>query len=57
MLNANKTICTKEFVAKEVFWIQKDLRDLIDEKEYNIKSVEKVLVKLENLKELIKNIT
>ena len=57
MLNANKTICTKEFVAKEVFWIQEDLRDLIDEKEYNIKSVEKVLVKLENLKELIKNIT
>tara|TARA_R110002020_G_scaffold115318_6_gene265198 strand:+ start:4659 stop:4832 length:174 start_codon:yes stop_codon:yes gene_type:complete len=57
MLKENKTICTKEFVAKEVFWIQKDLRDLIDEKEYNIKSVEKVLVKLENLKELIKNIT
>ena len=57
MLNANKTICTKEFVAKEDLWIQMDLRDLIDEKEYNIKSVEKVLVKLENLKELIKNIT
>ena len=64
------TIYTKEFVAKEVNWLKKDIQEMIDDWDYAMLDIgrdapvpvpvksrlEKFIVKLENLQDLINKI-
>ena len=64
------TIYTKEFVAKEVNWLKNDIEEMIEDWNYAMldigrdapvpvpvrSRVEKFIVKLENLQNLIKSI-
>ena len=65
------TIYTKEFVAKEVNWLKNDIEEMMEDWNYAMLDIgrdapvpvpvksrlEKFIVKLENLQNLIKNIT
>ena len=65
-----QTIYTKEFVSKEVNWLKEDIQDMMSDWEYAMLDIgrdapvpvpvknrlEKFLVKLENLQNLINNI-
>ena len=64
------TIYTKEFVAKEVNWLKKDIQEMIDDWDYAMLDIgrdsavpvpvksrlDKFIIKLENLQDLINNI-
>ena len=70
ILKKSQTIYTKEFVAKEVNWLKEDIQDMMSDWEYAMLDIgtdapvpvpvksrlEKFIIKLENLQDLINKI-
>ena len=70
LINKPPMIYTKEFVSKEVNWLKEDIQDMISDWEYAMldigrdapvpvpvkRRLEKFIIKLENLQDLINKI-